>query len=307
MNKESIWNSLLKLKSLPFGSVHCIEDAEKKQEVIEIIKRVADQQCLDDIGIQEKFISKYREWISGTRLNSVKGLEQFPVATVSNGTTESFDKFYLKHKNKRFRFFRGEYMYHLAASNAYFEKFSYIEEEELAEGDAVIFSLPFADTGEEHVDMHRVLKRCDELQIPVLIDCCYFGCCGEVEFDFTYQCIEVLAFSLSKVFPIQNIRIGIRFTRIDDDDPLLVYNKNKYVNRLGAAVGFEMMDRYGPDYNFETYKTVQQDFCDTLGVSASKCVFFATSTDSFKEYNRGTDSNRLCFSKYLKSKKLPNY
>jgi hypothetical protein len=304
-NIENIWNKLLKLKNLPFGSVSCITDSNLDDEVSNIISEVAIQGCLNNPNIQEKFLNRYYDWIQETKLNTFKGLEKFKTRAFSNGTTESFDKFYLKNKNRRIRYFQGEYMYHVAAAHSYFEQSAYIEEDLLSANDVVIFSLPFADTGDEHPNMHEILKKCDDLNIPVMIDCCYFGLCRNINFDFSYNCIYGIAFSLSKSFPVQHLRIGMRLTKDDDDDPLLVYNRNKYVNRVGAAVGFEILNRYSPDYNQNMYYEVQKVFCDKLGVTPSSCVFFANSTDKFLEYNRGTSSNRLCFSKYLKSGVLP--
>jgi len=304
-NPNSPWNTLLRLKNLPFGSISCILDQQLEEEVAEIINTVVDNRCLNDIDVQQKFLDRYRAWIPQTTLNTIRGLENFTVSAFSNGTTESFDKFYLKNKNRRLRYFKGEYMYHVVAAHAYFDQYAYIEDEPLAENDVVVFSLPFADTGNKHQDTEKVLKICDELDIPVMIDCCYFGVCRDIEFNFDHTCIDSVVFSLSKIFPVQHLRIGIRFTRIDDDDPLLVYNKNRYINRLGAAVGLELMNRYGPDYNQETYRNTQESFCQQLSVNASNCVFFGNSSNLFDEYNRGTDNNRLCFSKYLKSSLLP--
>jgi hypothetical protein len=304
-NTENIWNKLLKLKNLPFGSALSIYDPTLETEVADIISKVSAQGCLTDINVQEKFLNRYYNWIQETKLNTFVGLENFKVRAFSNGTTESFDKFYLKNKQRRIRYFRGEYMYHLASASSYFDQAAYIDDEPLTENDVVIFSFPFADTGNEHPEMKNVLTICEKLGIPVMIDCCYFGVCKNIDFDFSYKCIYGITFSLSKIFSVQHLRIGMRLTREDDDDPLLVYNRNKYTNRLGAAVGLELLDRYSPDYNQHTYGPTQNTFCEQLSVSASNCVFFANSSDKFLEYNRGTTNNRLCFSKYLKSGELP--
>jgi len=303
--KEEQWNALLKLKSLPFGSVHCVKNEELEQEVAGIINTVVAEGCLNDVEVHDRFCRKYKEWILSTKNNQIAGLENFNAFAFSNGTTEAFDKFYLKHKERRLRYFKGEYMYHIASGKAYFDRVAVIEDDAIRADDVVIFSLPFADNGAENPLMEDILSVCEKLNVPVLVDCCYFGVCGNVKFDFNYQCIEEIVFSLSKNFPVQHLRIGMRLTRLDNDDPLFVYNKNKYVNRLGAAVGEKLIEKYSPDYNYNTYRNTQEMFSDQLGVNPTKCVFFATSTDKFTEYNRGTGSNRLCFSKYLKDGKLP--
>ena len=305
MPKQEQWNALLKLKSLPYGSVHCIKNEELENEVAEIVKDVISSGCLNDTDVHDRFCKKYLTWILSTKNNNITGLENFSALAFSNGTTEAFDKFYLKHKARRLRYFKGEYMYHLASAKAYFNDYAVIEDDALRSTDVVVFSLPFADNGAEHPLMEDILNACDKLNIPVLIDCCYFGVCGGVNFNFDHRCIEEVVFSLSKNFPVQHLRIGMRCSRIDNDDPLFVYNKNKYVNRLGAAVGEALLSRYSPDYNYDTYRSTQEKFSTELGVNPTKCVFFANSEDKFSEYNRGTSQNRLCFSKYLKQGYLP--
>ena len=303
---DSIWNTLLKLKTMPYGSVHCISDQSLELEVQELVESAVSNNCLNSPTIHDQFTSAYVDWISSTRLNTISGLENFKALTFSNGTTEAFDKFYLRHRHKRLRCFRGEYMYHLVAASHYFDQFDYIEDDAIRENDVVIFSLPFAGTGNEHVSMTEILNSCDRLSVPVLVDCCYFGVCGGINFDFDHPSIQEITFSLSKNFPVQHLRIGMRMSRVDDDDALFVYNKNKYVNRLSAAVGLSLINSYGPDYNYQKYRSTQEQFSNTLGVDASKSVFFATSTELFSDYNRGTLENRLCFSKYLNSGKLPD-
>jgi len=301
-----IWNTLLKLKNLPYGSVHCIQDKEQEILVQNIISKVVSEGCFDDAAIHDRFIEKYYDWIRSSKLNTILGLENFTAKAFSNGTTEAFDKFYLKNNKRRLRYFKGEYMYHIASGSAFFDDMKSMEEDTLDSNDVLVVSLPFADTGDEHPKLKETLDICDKLGIPVLIDCCYFGVCGGVTFDFNHPCITDITFSLSKNFPVQFLRIGMRLTRTDNDDPLFVYNKNKYVNRLGAAVGLELIQIFGPDYNYGTYRETQEKFCAELGVEPTPCVFFANSKEKFPEYNRGTSSNRLCFSKYLKSKTLPS-
>ena len=296
---------LLKLKSLPYGSIHSISNPVLESEVNAIIAKVTAAGCLADTAIHTKFLDRFYSWILETKNNHITGLENFTAKVITSGSTEAFDKFYLKNKDRRLRYFKGEYMYHAAATKSYFDPAPYIDDEPLDSNDVLVISLPFADTGAEHPRMDEVLSICEKLAIPVLIDCCYYGACADLTMNFNYTCITDITFSLAKSFPVGFIRVGMRLTREDNNDPLFVYNKNNYVNRLAAAVGLELLNKYSPDYNYDTYKSTQKKFCKQLGVDASKCVFFATSKDKFPEYNRGTDSNRLCFSKYLYQKKLP--
>lgn len=293
---------LLRMKSLPYGSVSYITDSSLEAETEEVIR--ASTSALWDPAAHDKFMAAYLAWITSTRLNVFQGLEGFPHRAFTNGTTEAFDKFYLRNHSRRMRMFRGEYMYHFTTGDSYFGGVTFLEDESLRAGDAVVMSLPFADTGGLHPGHADILRKCDQIGVPVLIDCSYFGVCGGLVFDLDHPCIEEVAFSLSKAFPIPHLRVGMRLSRFDSD-PLLVYNSNRYVNRLGAAVGAELMRRYGPDHAYETYRATQESFCEQLGVEASECVFFGIDRqDRYPEYNRGGATNRLCFSKFLRSGRL---
>ena len=297
--------ALKNLKSLPYGGASYVDNPEMDNVLLDILQRVTTDQVTNDLGIKDKFLERYVEWIKSTELNALKGLDNFKVSAYSSGTSESFDKFYLKNHNRRFRCFKGEYMYHQVAWRNYFPDWKFIDEEPLAANDAVVISLPFSDTGNPHNEMHVVLNECDRLGIPVLIDMAYFGICHDIIVNLDRPCITDVVFSLSKCFPVSHLRIGMRLTRTDDDDTLLVHHKTNYINRLGAGVGLALLDKFGPDWNYEQYSQNQRIFCNTLQLLESNTVIFGIDEGVRSEYNRGNDTNRLNLSKYLHSGALP--
>jgi hypothetical protein len=306
MSANSVNNFHLKnLKGLPYGGASCVLDPTQSHHAHKAIIRSANQQCLDNIHIQNQFIENYVNWIGGSTLNQFKNLNRFPIQAYSNGTTESFDKFYLKHHTRRFRCFRGEYMYHGASWKTHFTNWCYLNDQELEPNDAVIISLPFSDTGNMHTDTQSVLDRCSELGVPVLIDCAFIGICANIDFDFDQPCITDIVFSLSKTFPVASLRIGMRLTRVDDDDSLLIYKKTNYTNRLGAAVGSELIGQYGVDYNYQTWADQQLEFCKQLNIVPSNTVIFGLGDQQYQQYNRGNQTNRVCLANYLKLGQLP--
>ena len=244
-----------------------------------------------------EFFSKYKDWILSSKLNSITGLDQFPFICYSNGTTEAFDKFYIKNHTRRFRCFRGEYVYHRLTWRNSWPNWTWLDDECLDTNDAVVISLPFSDTGNAHSLHEALLDKCDELGIPVLVDCAYFGICEGLNFNFNHKCITDITFSLSKVFPVAYARIGMRFTRIDDDDPLFVVNKIRYTNRLGPQIGLQLINKFSPDYIYIKYKDRQLEICKDLNVTPSRTVLFGIGGEQWAEYNRGTATNRLSFNK----------
>lgn len=246
-----------------------------------------------------EFCEQYLEWIKLSKHSSFKGLEEFPHYAFSAGTTESFDKFYMKNHTRRFRCFRGEYLYHQLAWRNCFPNWLYLEDLPLSSSDAVVISLPFADTGDKHENYEQLMEDCTKLGIPVLIDCVYFGLATDFEFNLSYPCITDVTFSLSKYFPIAHARVGMRLTRVNDDDPLFVYQYRSYNNKQGAVLGQYMMNNFDCNFLIDRYRQRQVEFSEFINVCPTRTVLFALGDNKWQEYNRGGKLNRLSFHKYL--------
>ena len=288
------------LKHLEFGGAKAIADPQAVAVVRAMINQESTADSLSDQNLHLRFVDAYRDWILSTRINQIQGLSSYPVMVSSHGTSESFDKFYLKHHLRRFRCFKGEYMYHAASWKTYFPDWLWIDDAAIHEQDAVVISLPFSDTGDPHPDMDRVLDQCDRLGVPVLLDCAFFGACGNLCFDFDRDCVRDITFSLSKTVPVAHARIGIRFSKIDDDDSLLIHHKTGYVNRLALDLGIKIMQSIGPDQCFLKFRDRQLKICQELSLTASSTIFLGIDTQGrWPQYNRGRDTNRLCIADRL--------
>ena len=291
---------------MPFGNAFSVSD----QSVLETLNQSFNVlSAVDDSNIHTNFLNRYIEWILSTENNSIQGLEHFPYACFTNGTTEAFDKFYSKHSSRRFRFFKGEFVYHRLSCRNNGYDWKYIEDDTLDNNDVVIVSLPFSDTGNKHEDLDKLLQICDTLDIPVLLDCAYFGICADIDINLNHPCIKEVTFSLSKTFYSAYLRMGMRLTRIDDDDPLFVTNKMGYVNRLSAYIGLKLLNTFSPDYIYNTYRERQIEYCKILDVTPSNCVIFGLGDDRWSDYNRDGKTNRLSFHRFLhcdRSKEITN-
>jgi hypothetical protein len=284
-------------KGLPFGHSKAINDDSVLHVLSNLKFNFAD--VLADNVVNKQFCFEYVNWIKASSLNTLVGIDEYKHAVFSQGTSESFDKFYLKNNKRRFRCFLGEYLYHkLAWRNGY--DWCYIEDAELDANDAVIISVPFADTGCKHLETDNILSKCTELGIPVLIDCAYYSISSNITVDLTYPCITDVTFSLSKVFPVAHARIGVRLTRDDCDDLLFVYDKAEYTNRVSAALGLELIRTFPADYIVNKYKKIQETYCKQLDICPSDTVLFGIAAQGkYPEYNRGCNTNRLGLHNFL--------
>jgi hypothetical protein len=288
------------LKQLPYGGAGAVVDPRIDSVIDEIMQSRSTTNWLHSDTIQNDFLAEFANWIHRSERNRLKNLDRFPIACYSSGTSESFDKFYLKNSTRRFRCFRGEYMYHMASWRNYFPNWCYLDQDDIRKTDAVVVSMPFSDTGDVHPDMEWLLDICEKRNVPVLIDCAFYGVCQDIDFDFNRDCITDVTFSLSKTFPVSHLRIGMRLTRTDDDDSLLVHHKTGYTNRLGAGLGLELIKRFSADYNCIAWSNIQKILCEELEIKPSASVIFGIDHRGERpEYNRGNTTNRLCLSKYL--------
>ena len=284
-------------RNMDFGSAFAIQDPA----TIKLLRQTFNFTDLNSDSIIDEYLYEYDTWIKSGTLNVFTGLEDFKYKCYSNGTTESFDKFYMKNAQRRFRCYKGEYMYHKLAWRDKFN-WAWLEEAPLHKNDAVIISLPLSDTGDKHSLYHELMRKCSNLDIPVLVDCAYYGSCRHIHIDLAYPCITDVTFSLSKTFPVAYARIGIRYTKVDDDDTMFVYHKINYNNKIGALLGLEYFKNFTPDYIPNKYVDKQTELCNSNNVLPSKTVLFGIDNNNkHPQYNRGGTSNRLSFHKqYIK-------
>ncbi|MBC8421785.1 MAG: hypothetical protein H8E03_00035 [Pelagibacteraceae bacterium] len=247
----------------------------------------------------EMFVDTFDQYIKSSTLNKLTGLDTYSHKSFVAGTSQTFDSFWMRNHDRRFRCFKAEFFYH----NANWKKFhawNYIEDDEIKSNDAVVISFPFSDYGKEHPKMRQVLDECERLNVPVLIDCAYYVIARGLNFDFTeYECVEDITFSLSKGFHLSNrIRGGIRYTKKYYDDNIHIMNEWKQYSHISAYFGTKLLEYFPSDFSMNKYRDKQIEFCNTHNLTPSDCVIFALETtgDKYKELNRGTEINRLCIS-----------
>tara|TARA_Y100000591_G_C21663954_1_gene609315 strand:+ start:27 stop:410 length:384 start_codon:yes stop_codon:yes gene_type:complete len=126
--------------------------------------------------------------------------------------------------------------------------------------------------------------------------------CKGIKFNFNHKSIKEIAFSLSKAFPVSRVRIGMRLSRKDDDDPLFFLNKLGLVNKIGAFIGLKLITKFKFDYIYEKYRQKQKYFCEKMKLKPSAVVCLAIGGKEWKKYNRGNKTNRLCLSSLYEKK-----
>jgi hypothetical protein len=261
----------------------------RSPEVTDFIKKVFENQLLER-GLSKsdnlsEFKNLFTNWLLSHNSSTVIGLNQYQI-DFSAGTTQSFDSFYLRHRNRKFRCYTGEYFYHLKTWISNQIEWSFITEDEpISSNDAVVISMPFCDTGSLHLEYDQLISVSEQLGVPVLVDCCYYPISGNVKIDVSSRCIDTVSFSLSKAFPIANLRIGVRYTRNTVDGQKL-HDIINYNNNLSAYIGARIIDEFSSDYIYNRYRDKQMTVCDYFGLVPGNSVLFAVGDADWNQYSR---------------------
>jgi len=259
------------------------------QEVTDFIKKIFDNDLLGN-GLNKsdnlfKFKNLFTNWLQTHRSSTILGLDQYQI-DFSAGTTQSFDSFYIRHRTRKFRCYIGEYFYHLKTWTSNQLDWSFITDDApISSNDAVVISMPFCDTGSSHPEYEQLISTCEKLNVPVLVDCCYYPISGGINIDVTSNCIDTVSFSLSKAFPIANLRIGIRYTR-DTFDGQKLHDTINYNNTLSAYIGTKIIDKFPSDYIYYKYIEKQQVVCDYFKLVPGHSVVFAVGDSDWDQYSR---------------------
>lgn len=249
----------------------------------------------------DTYIDRWYQWITMSRSKTLLGLDQFMFADFVNGTSQTFDHYWLKHRHGRCVAFLGEFQYHACVNRQH--QFVYMHTpDDLQSGDSLVISLPFSDYGRPHPDWSSILCRCDDLKIPVCVDLAYWGISHDVYIDLReHTCIEHITCSLSKPFyTLENHRVGIRFSRSYNNDGISMVNEVNMQNLYSMSLGDHFMQQFDCDWIGDKFKMSQLAVCDMLGLTAANTVIFGHGGSAYDHCNRGIrNNNRVCISEFL--------
>ena len=253
-------------------------------------------------NLPQIFTDNFYNWISSSELNTLLGLDCFPSKRLVCGTAQAFDHFYLKHKDRRFRFYKGEFMYHSACLKHGF-KWEYIEDARLHNNDAVIISVPFSDAGTQ-IPMDNLLYNCYGMDIPVLLDFAYYPCTKNINLDLEkFSAVETITFSISKAFyGAEFLRVGMRLQREDNDDGIDVFNSVEMINRVPLSIANNLVQNFSIDHNWENYGKIYSEVCAENNLEETDCIMFGQGGEEYAENNRGGKYNRVTVSDLIGQK-----
>jgi hypothetical protein len=245
------------------------------------------------VDVQDEFLEIYPNWINSSELNNFSGLNCFPFKYISLGVTQALDDFisFCIQRKKPIRMFKGEYPYARESINA---DISFIDDMPLVQGDAVIISAPFSATGNIHKEWCSLIKTCNELGIPVFVDCAFFGSCMNIKISFDEPCIDTVAFSPTKGLNCGYTRTGIAFThRKGKETTLDLLTDWHHGIHLHTAIALELMRNFGPDTIPRTYRESQLRVCEEYNLIPSNSIHLGIGNTGWEYFTRDGVCNRI--------------
>ena len=251
----------------------------------------------------DTYIDVWRNWLATSKLNYISGLNEFKFAHYTQGTSQAFDNFAIRHSKDRYlTTIRGDFQYHRCIGKFLYHKELDFLKPVVTKNSALVISLPFSDLGTEHHAMHDLLRFCNKNKVPVCLDLAYFGIAKSLFLDLrNYPCIEEVTCSLSKPFyTLENHRVGVRFTREYQDDGISMINEVNYQNNLSMSLGVAYMLEFHKDYLWNKYRNKYHSVMHEFDLTPTDTIIFGLGDERFAEYNRGTKGiNRVCISNKL--------
>lgn len=242
----------------------------------------------------EQFKQAYNSWIHSSKHTVVNGLQGFATA-LTDGVTGAFADFSHAFPFKCTTVFKGEYPYHRDIGAKVI-----VSLDELTNNDKLIISLPFAATGNVHLEYDKILEHCNALGIPVFIDCAYFGSCSLGNVTVDYDCVKFVAFSLSKTFGTGRCRIGLCYYRNISPGPMQLLNEYNYINHVAVNIHMPIIQEFTPDYMYNTYRGKQLEIATLLDITPSNTVFLCTSDNiKYEGFSRAGLINRIGIAELL--------
>ena len=253
------------------------------------LKEAPWEQWLSEPGyfeVQDQYIERFIDWIYSSKRNKLTDGCKFHSTRYSRrdiiiGTTQSFDEAYFRYAGRRLRMFRGEYAYHRRV----YKNHAWLDEhigknsngdwaDTVEPGDWVVLSHPFCGTGSEHPKMKELLDTCHALDVPVVLDCAWFGTCFDLEFDLNHPAITEVSFSLSKGIGLGNMRTGVRWSNYPKNDMMPIAQQNSYGHLVlgNCQLALHQMEQFSPDWQADKYLDWYKQLCAKYSMSETNCL-----------------------------------
>jgi hypothetical protein len=208
-------------------------------------------------------------WILGSKLNKLAGLENFQYVDVCAGCTQFIDNLYIQGP---IQVISGDYAYHQRLGLAKIINYGV---DQLLPDVPLIISLPFPSIGQQHPSMKEILNECFEKNISVHIDGAWITCSQNINFNFDHPAIKSIGISLSKGLGLGWNRIALRWRRTQESDSIKIMNDFHMVNRMPTIIADYIINNVEVDYFWNNYGDLNKKICNDFNLEQTSAIHAA--------------------------------
>ena len=226
--------------------------------------------------LYEHFIYQAKCYFNSSKRNKLIGLEQLPYVDAIIGCTHFIDNLLLKYSISGLQIFEHDYTYYKRLD----PQIKYAKVGQLIPEKPVLIAAPFPGYLDLHPQWNEILEESLNKKIDIHIDGCWLGSANEIEIDLSHPAVKSIGLSFSKSLGFHWNRIGLRFSKINDDtDSISIHNRFHMVPEYLMRNAIIAMQELPIDYLWNTYETVYADICKKLYLRPSKIIYAAHSID----------------------------
>ena len=242
-----------------------LSDTRIEQTIQDVLSGKLDKDITD--SVYTNFKQKAQDWIFGSTLNKLTGIDSFERVDIINGCTQFIDNLYM---TGPIQVLRNDYRYHNRLGLAYVKDVG-----SLIPDIPLIIAMPFPSIGAPHPDMEEILYEAKTKNIPVHIDGAWITCCRDITFNFCHPSIASVGISLSKGLGLGWNRIGLRWTRQAKADSVTIMNDFRMNNRALAMIGLHFIKNFPSDYLWKTHADKYYKVCNDFDLTPTNSVYLA--------------------------------
>ena len=213
------------------------------------------------------FKRECQRWLIGSCLNNLQGLDTFTRIDIINGCTQFIDNLYMKGSIQTIK---NDYRYHNRLNLS-----SIQEVGNLIPDIPLIIALPFPQVGTIHNDMDEILNECQRKNIPIHIDGAWISCCRSVDFNFDHPSVVSVGISLSKGLGLGWNRIGLRWTKDENNDSISIMNDFRMNNKALTLIALHFLKRTPVDYLWNTHSDRYYKVCRDFDLTPTNSIHLA--------------------------------
>ena len=218
-------------------------------------------------NIYDLFKIEFIEWLNNSKLNKIRGLENFKRLDICTGCTQFIDTLYM---NNTIQTLKNDYKYHERLGISYVQS-----PNTLLNNIPLIIAMPFPSIGAPHDNMNEILEECLEKNIDVHIDGAWITCCRDINFNFTHPAIKSVAISLSKGLGLGWNRIGLRWHKENISDAISLMNDFHMINRANVIIARHLIKNLIPDYLWNTHMKRYYKICNDFNLTPTNSIYLA--------------------------------